>query len=112
MRYSKLISALNECAIFCNNCTNGCIESEMMESMKECIRATLVCSELCSSTSKILSVSYSDVGDLIKYCQRTCMYCASECGKHEEDYCQACAQACRKCADACKDELVKFESIN
>ncbi|WP_158686517.1 four-helix bundle copper-binding protein, partial [Cronobacter sakazakii] len=32
-------------------------------------------------------------------------YVAEECGKHDHDHCQRCAEACKKCADACRKML-------
>ena len=64
------------------------------------------------TASKILATTYKDVGDLIKYCHRLCMSCATECEKHEHQHCVECAEACRKCAAACKDTLVKYETSN
>ena len=112
MRYSELITILNECATHCTYCTDECLDESNLSEMNDCIRTNLVCAEICTALSKILTLSYTDVGDLIKYCQRVCMTCATECRKHSHEHCQQCADICEKCSTACKEVLVKYESKN
>jgi len=109
-RRKKLIAALNDCVVHCNHCADVCLDAKDIEAMVVCIRTDRVCAEVCATLAKVLSTSYNDVGDLIKYCHRLCLSCATECEKHEHKHCQDCAEACKKCASACKDMLMKYET--
>ncbi|WP_371743289.1 four-helix bundle copper-binding protein [Pseudozobellia sp. WGM2] len=71
--------------------------------MKNCIRSSKVCAEVCSSLAQILATSYTNVQGLIDYCKQVCIACADECSNHEHQHCQQCAKACRECAVACDE---------
>lgn len=94
---------LNECASTCFYCADACLDES--SDMAACIRNCQVCGEICSTVSKILSTSFSDVKLLVTYCKSICEACAAECEKHDHDHCNLCAKACRACASACEDYL-------
>lgn len=105
MRNEALIHALGNCINHCNYCADACLDEENVKEMTTCIRTDRVCAEVCSALNQVLATGYSDVNDLVKYCMKVCSACADECGKHDANHCQNCADACRKCADACKTFL-------
>jgi hypothetical protein len=39
---------------------------------------------------------------VLRECIEICQRCADECGKHDHDHCQQCAEACRACVEACR----------
>jgi hypothetical protein len=101
MKNSALIKTLNDCAAACNHCADACLDEENIAHMVDCIRTDRVCAETCSSTAKILSMSFGPLDELLKFCERVCGACAEECSQHDHDHCQACAKACKTCQEAC-----------
>lgn len=102
MRNKELIHALGNCINHCNYCADAGLDEENVKEMVKCIRLDRVCAEVCSTLNQILATGYDDVGELVNYCIKVCQACAEECGKHQTDHCQACAQACRDCVTACQ----------
>ncbi|HLV40704.1 MAG TPA: four-helix bundle copper-binding protein [Brumimicrobium sp.] len=105
MRNKQLISALENCIIHCNHCADACLDEKNVSHMVDCIRTDRVCAEICTALKNILSISYTNVGGLVEYCQQICRECADECGSHEAQHCKDCAEACRKCEQACREYL-------
>lgn len=105
MRNEKLITALGNCINHCNYCADACLGEDGVKNMVDCIRTDRVCAEACAALNQILAMDYNNVKGLIKYCEQICTECADECGKHDMQHCQDCAEACRKCAKACKEYL-------
>ena len=105
MRNTEMIHALGHCINHCNYCADACLSEENIKIMVKCIRLDRVCAEVCSALSQILSTEYDDVDDLVAYCKSVCEKCAEECGRHDHEHCQDCAQACRECANACDKYL-------
>lgn len=108
MRNEKMIHALGHCINQCNYCADACLDEKDLKKMVHCIRLTRVCAEACAALTQILAIDYEDIKGLVKYCQKICRACASECEKHSHDHCKACAKACRECADACEEFLVQL----
>lgn len=105
MKNQKLIHALGNCINHCNYCADACLDEEDVKMMVDCIRLDRVCAEVCSSLNQILVTGYSDVDDLVRYCQKICNACADECSKHTTQHCKDCAEACRACAEECAKYL-------
>lgn len=105
MRNEKLIHALGNCINHCNYCADACLDEDDVKMMATCIRIDKVCAEVCSTLNQVLATNYKNVDGLVKYCIEVCNDCADECGKHEHDHCQECAEACRHCVDACRAYL-------
>lgn len=100
MKRNQLITRLQECANACFYCADACLQEKDVNPMKACIQTDQVCGSVCLTTSKVLSGSFEEVNDLIKYCAKICGICADECSKHDHDHCQACAKACNSCKEA------------
>ncbi len=105
MTRHDLITKLQECANACFNCADACLQEEDVSHMRDCIQTDQVCGSICLTTSKILSGSFKEVNDLVKYCAKICEICAIECSSHSHDHCQKCAKACHECKDACRAYL-------
>lgn len=105
MRNQNLIHALGNCINHCNHCADACLDEDDVKMMVKCIRLDRVCAEVCSTLNQVLATGYSDIDDLVRYCQKICTACAEECSKHEAQHCKDCADACRKCAEACSAYL-------
>jgi len=103
MKNEKLIHALGNCINHCNYCADACLDEENVKMMVNCIRTDRACAEVCSTLNQLLATGFSDVQDLVRYCERICNICADECEKHEHQHCKDCAEACRKCAAECRN---------
>lgn len=110
MKNKELVQILLDCAKHCNYCADASLNSGYVEMMIDCIRTSQVCTEICSTTAKILSLSYDNTDDLVEYCKAICEACARECSKHSNPHCVACSSACQKSAEACKVYLNKILS--
>ncbi len=105
MKNSELVKILNECAMACNHCADACLDEDNVSHMVDCIRTDRACAETCSTTAKLMSMSFGPLDELLKFCTRLCGACADECEKHEHAHCQHCAKACRNCQEACLSVL-------
>ena len=105
MKNEALIKTLNDCAEACNFCADACLEEENVAHMISCIRTDRVCAEVCSSTAKILSMSYGPIDELLRFCVNVCSRCADECSQHDHEHCKNCAIACTECKEACEKIL-------
>lgn len=103
MKNEKLIHALGNCINHCNYCADACLGEENVKMMVTCIRLDRVCAEVCSTLSQLLAMNFKDIDGLVAYCEKICEQCAEECGKHQMDHCQKCAEACKSCAEACRE---------
>lgn len=105
MKNQQIINTLYDCAAYCFNCADACLEEDDVKMMVRCIRLDKICGATCVATARALAVSTDreDLKGLINYCAEICDKCANECRKHQNDHCQACAEACKKCAEACKN---------
>lgn len=105
MKNEKLIHALGNCINHCNYCADACLDEQNLKMMVPCIRNCRACAEVCSTLSQLLATGFTDVDDLVRYCEKICNICADECSNHDSKHCQECAEACRKCAAACSAYL-------
>lgn len=105
MKNSKLIESLLNCVSYCNYCADACLSEENIKMMVDCIRTDRACAEVCNTTAKLLASNYANVDELVAFCKSVCEQCAAECGNHDHDHCQSCAEACTTCAEACAEYL-------
>jgi len=105
MKNEKWIHTLGNCINHCNYCADACLDEENVKMMVNCIRTDRVCAEVCSTLNQPLAMAFSDVSDMVTYCEKVCNLCADECESHEPKHCKDCANACRKCADECRAYL-------
>ncbi|WP_192823221.1 four-helix bundle copper-binding protein [Rufibacter sp. LB8] len=97
-----VLDALHECILACEHCATACLQEEHAHMMARCIQLDRDCADICRLTSALLARGSEHGKHLLKECIEVCEACAAECGKHDHDHCQACAEACRKCAEACR----------
>lgn len=100
--HDELIKKLDICIAACNFCASACLKEEDVKMMAKCIALDIDCAEVCRTTAILLARDSPHGKHLLKECIELCDACATECGMHEYDHCQACAKACRECSDACK----------
>lgn len=102
MRNEELIRTLYDCAAHCNHCADACLDEQDIKMMVKCIRLDRICGSTCTATAQALSVNSLDVKGLVAFCAEICEKCGKECGNHQEEHCQKCAEACQRCAEACR----------
>lgn len=100
-KYQSLIQKLLDCALACENCATACLGEEDVKMMAACIKLDRDCADLCLQAARLLQRQSDIALQYLLLCEEICRQCAEECGKHQHDHCQQCAQACRTCADAC-----------
>lgn len=98
----ELIKKIDICVAACNFCASACLKEDNVKMMTACIALDLDCADICKTTGILLARDSQHAKHLLKECVEICEACAAECGRHENDHCQACAKACRECAEACK----------
>lgn len=115
-----LIECIEEClACFqaCTACADACTAEPDIASLAKCIRTDLDCSDLCATTTTILSrrthADLTVVRAAVETCLASCVACAEECELHaaHHEHCRICAEVCRVCADACQRLLAALPSL-
>lgn len=96
------IEAASACARACDHCAIACLGEEDPKAMAECIQLDLDCAAACRFTAMLLARSSAHAAGACTLCAEIAEACAQECGRHDMDHCQRCAQACRACARACR----------
>lgn len=96
-----LIQTLIDCARSCDYCATACLQESNVQMMTRCIALDRDCSDICYQAARLLERNAEISHQYLVICEEICRMCAEECGKHQDEHCQACAQACQKCADAC-----------
>jgi hypothetical protein len=80
-------------------------------SLIKCIQTDLDCSDVCATTTSILSrrtaVDLTVTRAAVEACLASCVSCAEECELHaaHHEHCRICAEACRRCEEACRQLL-------
>ena len=96
------------CAEACTVCADACLAEPRVEELRQCIRRTLDCADICSTMAAIASRRTGDnlsvIRSMLESCALACHLCAEECVRHGDrhDHCRICAEACRDCEDACR----------
>jgi hypothetical protein len=101
---ARAIKACFACEESCSACADACLSEESPADMVDCIRLDLICADVCGATGRALSRQGTPPEAalaLLRACLTICELCEAECGGHEHDHCQLCADACRACAAAC-----------
>lgn len=95
------------CALFCTSCADACLAEDM--DMRQCIRMTLDCADICTATSRTTArlTAYDKTlrVKMLELCIEACELCATECDRHDHEHCKLCAVMCRECAGNCRDAL-------
>jgi hypothetical protein len=101
--YEDCIEACHQCMEACEHCATACLHEENVKMMVRCIELDRSCADICSFAMREMSRGSQFAGQVGALCAVVCDACGKECGRHDMDHCQACAEACRKCAEACRE---------
>ncbi|QJD96590.1 four-helix bundle copper-binding protein [Mucilaginibacter robiniae] len=100
-KYESLIQTLWNCALACEHCATACLQEADVTPMAGCIKLDRDCADMCLQAARLLQRESDIALQYLLLCEEICRMCGDECGKHEHDHCQQCAEACRTCAEAC-----------
>jgi hypothetical protein len=100
-QYTSCIDACDACATACSHCATACLQEPDVKAMARCIALDIDCAEICRLASAAMARDSEHAQAICRLCADMCEACGEECGKHQMDHCQACAQACRRCAQEC-----------
>lgn len=98
------------CAAACEHCATACLDESDVAGMKDCIKLDMDCADMCRFAASVMARGSAFAGDVCTLCAGICEACAAECGKHDHDHCQACAEACKQCAEACRAMMAGAEA--
>lgn len=93
------LEACQKCSIDCERCLHEMID---MESDNDCPHCCRECLDICTLCAHAIARESKYTPQICKLCADICEWCASQCGEHDHDHCQRCAESCRACADACR----------
>ncbi|WP_024372305.1 four-helix bundle copper-binding protein [Exiguobacterium sp. ZOR0005] len=99
----ETISAIIDCMRASNHCFSKSLQEEDVLMVKECIRLTRECADVCTLALNALETDSAFAKPIGALCAQVCDTCAVECGRHLMDHCQQCADACLRCAEACRN---------
>jgi hypothetical protein len=105
MQHQKLINKLADCIAACQHCADACLSEDDIKRMVDCIRTDRDCADACALAMNFVARDSSHARKAVEFCRDLCQQCAEECGKHDMDHCQQCAQACRECEQACAEYI-------
>jgi hypothetical protein len=112
---SDCIEACFECAQSCTACADACLDEKDVADLRACIRANVVCADLCELAGRLLSRLLDPKDELIsRQVELTAVVarkCAEECGRHASmhAHCQVCMEACQRCEGACHTLLGELQ---
>jgi hypothetical protein len=95
----------------CTVCADSCLADSNVAELRQCIRRTLDCADICSTVASIASRRTGDnlavIRSMLESCAMACRVCAEDCERHAglHDHCRICAEACRDCEEACRTAL-------
>ena len=108
----RAATAAMECSLICAACADSDLGREGHD-MQACIRMCMDCSDLCSTTARLLARPTPRGSAWMKTvaaCAAVCAECAAECEQHDHVCCRECAAACRACEQACQALLAVSQS--
>lgn len=105
--WQECITAAQYCVVECNHCAACCLQEPDVKMMARCIALDTDCSQICNLAIALMSGGSDYVPQVLALCAQVCEDCATECGRHDMDHCQQCAEACRRCAEACRRAIGK-----
>jgi hypothetical protein len=84
----------------------------MVQDLTTCIRLCLDCSDVCTTTGRVVSrrtgFDPAVTAAVLTACIAACGRCAAECeihAAHGMEHCRVCAEECRRCEQACQELL-------
>src|SRR3569833_3342837 len=90
--YQECIAACHACVVACNHCAASCLQEPDVAHMVRCIALDTDCAQICQ-LAKTKKTSNSDNAPAeSRDCADLCQACGDECGKHDMDHCQQCAE--------------------
>ena len=92
------LEACNACAIACGICFSQMVGKD---SKNACPACCIECAAVCRLCADASARDSPYVKQICKLCADVCGWCAEECGAHDMDHFNRCAEACRRCAEAC-----------
>lgn len=105
------IQSCFDCGQACVTCSDACLGEKNVEKLKDTIRATADCGDICLATGKILSRLNSPDWNVIKAQVNSCLTIVRQCGmlcnehRSHHEHCGICADLCRSCEIACTNYL-------
>ncbi len=106
-----LLNSIYECQSACKYCFNACLEEENIDMLRQCIKQTVQCAEICEHTASSLAYTGDFTHDVLGICIQACEACAAACRQHSHLHCLECAKACSECAAACRQYLDEYRPI-
>ncbi len=106
---TRCLEECYNCAQHCTACADACIGEETDGALKQCIRLTMDCADLCLTTATLANrrsgSNEAILKEMLKLCESACRLCAEECEKHAErhQHCLICSQCRRTCEEACRE---------
>ncbi|KMK76328.1 four-helix bundle copper-binding protein [Alkalihalobacillus pseudalcaliphilus] len=101
-QYQECLEACLTCMEKCNTCFDACLDEDNVKMMAACIRLDRECADICSFTARAIQTNSPILKEVIKLCVEICQACGDECGRHNHEHCQNCADACYHCAEVCR----------
>ena len=107
----RCIEECYACSQACSACADACLAEPGMFLLRDCIRLTLDCADLCATIGRIATRGTGSKDDLLaeilNTCALLCRFCGTECERHarQHEHCRICAAACRRCAEACGEAI-------
>ncbi len=105
------IESCFEAASSCWICVDACLNEKDNSHLKDCIKLSLRCAEVCASTARMLifqaDYSREEILDQVKACRDLLKLCSDECGLHGEthEHCFISARSALECLRNCDNFL-------
>lgn len=107
----RCIEECYACAQTCSACADACLAEPGMFLLRDCVRLTLDCADLCATIGRIATrgtaIKKDLLAEILNTCALMCRFCGTECELHssQHEHCRICALACRRCAEACGEAI-------
>ena|SRR5690554_3964131 len=101
-----------DCEQACIVCADACLAEDDVDELKQCIRLSLDCADVCRATGSMASRRTGSNERLLRLmleiCQAACELCEQECRRHAgaHAHCRVCADACAECRNACDQAVL------
>ncbi len=118
-KLDALVNAINACfntGQTCVTCADACADEQSAVELRDVIRLTNDCSDICISTGKVLSrLNYPNWNSLraqVKSCLQIVQDSAALCQEHARmhEHCRVCVDSCRACETSLKDYYKLIEN--
>ena len=100
------------CSVICTSCADACVAEEEVAEMRQCIRLTSDCADVCAMLARLgtrrTGTNEILLQEALQLCVTACDLCAEECERHDNDHCRRSAEMCRETSRDCKAALDTF----